>query len=133
MNVELTGPSPTKMEELAVERVIACWLEMEYLSAAYPVAKGETLVHARFVLRQRESAERRFQAAMKSLTTLRALLPECRSREIDRSGTGHAKSECRGSRRPSEYLSDADGKQRTNDHTNNRLKAYFAEPEPAEV
>ena len=74
MKTELSGPSPSKIEDLAVERIVACWLEMEYLATAYPVAKGETLGQARFVLKQKESSERRFNAAMKSLTTLRALL-----------------------------------------------------------
>ena len=133
MRTELSGPKPSKMEMLAVERIVACWLEMEYLATTYPVAKGETLGQARFVLRQRESAERRFQAAMKSLTTLRTLLPKCDQSKTDPSEAGHGKADGRGSKRPGERPRGADGKGRTNGHPNNRLRAYFVEPEPAEV
>ena len=72
---KLLRPSPSKLEELAAERVVACWLEMEYLNKTYPIAKGETLGQANFVLRQKESAERRFNTAVKSLTILRKLDP----------------------------------------------------------
>lgn len=75
MKTELLGPSPSKLEKLAVERVVACWLEMEYLATAYPVAKGETLGQARFALKQKESSERRFNAALKSLALVRKMLP----------------------------------------------------------
>ena len=133
MRTELSGPKPSKMEMLAVERIVACWLEMEYLATTYPVAKGETLGQARFVLRQRESAERRFQAAMKSLTMLRALLPKCSESKPSPSAAEHGNADRCMSKRPGERPRGSDGERRTNGHTSNRLKAYFAEPEPAEV
>jgi len=83
MKEELLRPSPSKLEELAAERVVACWLEMEYLNTTYPIAEGETLGQANFVLRQKESAERRFHKAVKSLTTLRKLVPSGSSTASD--------------------------------------------------
>ena len=135
MKAELSGPSASKMEELAVERVVACWLEMEYLAATYPVANGETLGHARFVLRQREGAERRFQAAMKSLTTLRALLP---GSDANRSGQVQEREDtCRerhakGTKNRSQR-GHGTGATCYSGDPNNRLRAYLEDAEPIHV
>jgi len=101
MKEELLRPSPSKLEELAAERVVACWLEMEYLNTTYPIAEGETLGQANFVLRQKESAERRFNTAVKSLSTLRKLVPSDSSsaseQTHDEASSGHheANGRCR--------------------------------------
>ena len=134
MKTELSGPSPSKLEKLAVERIVACWLEMEYLATIYPVAKGETLGHARFVLKQKESSERRFNAAVKSLTTLRALLPSGKVQPSDHNDTKeHAKAKCHVNGKSCEPHRGLNGKSRVNGHPKNRLKAYLGESEPVTV
>lgn len=136
MKTELAGPSPSKLESLAVERIVACWLEMEYLATAYPVAKGETLGQARFALKQKESSERRFNAAMKSLTTLRALLP---SGDVRSSDTNHGKKDSEvkcdvnGTRHKPRQGLNGKHKPSVQGHPNNRLKAYMEESEPVTV
>jgi hypothetical protein len=136
MKGELAGASPSKLEKLAVERIVACWLEMEYWATTYPVAKGETLGQARFALKQKESSERRFNAAMKSLTTLRALLPSGDVQSSDHYETkehAHSKSHVSGKQGKPHQGMNGKRKPRVNGHTNNRLKAYLDESEPVTV
>ena len=136
MKTDLSGPSPSKLEKLAVERIVACWLEMEYLATVYPVAKGETLGQARFVLKQKESSERRFNAAVKSLTTLRALLPGGNVKPSDhQESNGHTVGKSRMNGKPCEPHQGLNGKHkpRVNGHPNNRLKAYLEESESVPV
>ncbi len=136
MKTELSGPSPSKLEKLAVERIVACWLEMEYLATTFPVAKGETLGQARFALKQKESSERRFNAAMKSLTTLRALLPNEDTQAVDRhekNEHAHSKSHVNGKQSKSHQGMKPTHKRRVNGHPNNRIKVYLDESEPVTV
>jgi len=136
MKGELAGTSPSKLEKLAVERIVACWLEMEYLATTYPVAKGETLGQARFALKQKESSERRFNAAMKSLTTLRALLPNGNAQASDhheKNEHAHSKSHVNGKQSKSRQGMKATQKRRVNGHPNNRIKVYLDESEPVTV
>ena len=74
METELLGPSPTPLERLCVQRIVACWLETNYAAIKGPEPTGETLKHARFALQVRESAEKRFNAAIKSYSLVRQLL-----------------------------------------------------------
>ncbi len=74
MEVELAGPSPSPLERLAVQRIVACWLETHYAALQGPEPAGSTLKHARFALQVRESAEKRFHAAIKSYSLVRQLL-----------------------------------------------------------
>ena len=136
MKAELSGPSPSKLEKLAVERIVACWLEMEYLATAYPVAKGETLGQARFALKQKESSERRFNAAMKSLTTLRALLPNGDTQAVDHHETkenARAMSQVNGKQCKPRRGMNGKRKPRVNGHPENRMKVYLDESEPVTV
>jgi len=72
---ELLGPSPSKLEELAVERIVACWLEMKFIETSYPLPKGDNLLEAKFALQQKESAQRRYESSIRSLAQIRKLLP----------------------------------------------------------
>jgi hypothetical protein len=40
LKVELAGPSPSPLERLLVERVAACWLQINHADAAAALAKG---------------------------------------------------------------------------------------------
>jgi len=136
MKTELSRPSPSKLEKLAVERIVACWLEMEYLATTYPVAKGETLGQAKFALKQKESSERRFNAAMKSLTTLRALLPNGDAQAVDHHETkehAHSKSHVNGKQSKRHQAMKATHKPRVNGYPKNRMKVYLDESEPVTV
>jgi hypothetical protein len=49
-------------------------LEVEYATTAYPEPRGKSLGQQRHILRYKDSAQRRFDASMKSLLLIRSLL-----------------------------------------------------------
>jgi hypothetical protein len=75
MEKNLAGPSQSALERLAVQRIVACWMETHYAALQGPEPTGNTLKHAKFALQLKESAEKRFHAAIKSLTLIRKMLP----------------------------------------------------------
>ena len=75
MEKDLAGPSPSPLERLTAGRIVACWLETHYAALQGPEPTGNTLKHAKFVLQIKESAEKRFHAAIKSLSLIRKMLP----------------------------------------------------------
>jgi hypothetical protein len=74
MRSELAGPDPTPLEAIAVERVVACWLQLQYVDGLCAQADGE-LGRASFWLKRQTQANRQFHAALKSLCMIRTLLP----------------------------------------------------------
>jgi hypothetical protein len=72
---DLLPINPTPLEKLAVQRVVTCWLDCEYTTTKFPEPKGATLGQQRFTLKMKDSASRRYDAAMKSLLLIQKLLP----------------------------------------------------------
>jgi hypothetical protein len=73
---ELLGPDPSPLERLLVERIVLCWVachDADLKAAAWSLRGGETR-HGLFHLRRQESAQRRLNAAIKALATVRRLL-----------------------------------------------------------
>jgi hypothetical protein len=76
MKHELAGPSPSPLDRLLAERVVACWAEVAYFDALWAQQiKNSTPPQAKYLLRQQESAQRRYLAAMRTLAMLQRLLP----------------------------------------------------------
>ena len=75
MKADLAGEHPTRLERLLVDQVVACWMEVKYMESVSADPGRGTLEQAAFRLKRLESAQRRFDNAVKSLTTLRTLLP----------------------------------------------------------
>lgn len=75
LRAELSGPSPTPLEELLVERVLACWLQVSHADAAAAQARGPHATGAvrAELLRRQESGQRRYLAAVKQLAVVRRL------------------------------------------------------------
>lgn len=75
LKTELAGEHPTRLESLLVDQVALCWLANQQASidAAQP-SSGP--VQATLQLKRTESAQRRLMLAVKTLTTLRALVPQ---------------------------------------------------------
>jgi hypothetical protein len=75
MTTDLLGENPTRLERLLVDQVVSCWLEARYAEAqaVRPASSGVDQAGRR--LRHEESAKRRLQESVKTLTALRALLP----------------------------------------------------------
>lgn len=72
---ELGHKDSSPLEKLAIQRVVICWLELQYAAAVFPIVTGKPTAADTFGLKQKDSAQRRFDAALKSLATLRKLLP----------------------------------------------------------
>jgi hypothetical protein len=77
LKAELSGPTPTALERLLVERVALAWLVAGYSAAAVAGAPGRGLSPARLAQfeRRHERAHRAFLAATKTLATVRKLAP----------------------------------------------------------
>ena len=74
---ELGGPTPSPVERLLVERVVACWMQMAYFDAleAQALHDDERPRLAAYRAKRQEQAHRMYLTSLAALTTLRKLLP----------------------------------------------------------
>lgn len=74
---EIGGMSPSPVERLAVERVVACWMQMAYFDAieAQVLGNDEKPRLAALRAKREEQAHRMYLTALAALATLRKLLP----------------------------------------------------------
>ncbi len=70
---ELLGESPTPVERLLVERVVACWLQVQDADIRYAGAKEPTSRQSEFNQRRMDAANKRYLAALKALALVRKL------------------------------------------------------------
>ena len=74
MRVELAGPVCSPLERLLVERVVACWLQMQYADAMYAQRSPDlNLVWTEHYQQRQDRTHRRFLSACKSLAQVRKL------------------------------------------------------------
>ncbi len=74
LRTELLGENPTPVERLLVERVVACWLQVQ--DAEWRAAQGEnaaTFQQSEFYQRRMDATNRRFLAAVRTLALVRKL------------------------------------------------------------
>ena len=69
----LLGENSTPVEALLVERVVACWLQVQDADIRAAQAKGETFRQADFNQRRMDAAHRRYLSALKALALVRKL------------------------------------------------------------
>jgi hypothetical protein len=74
LRAELAGPTPSPIERLLVERAVACWLQLQYFSAAEAQVHGESPKLTMYRARRHEQAQRMYLTALAAMTTLRRLL-----------------------------------------------------------
>jgi hypothetical protein len=76
LRAELSGPDPSPLEKLLVERVVACWLQCEYADILYAQNRDQpsSVAIRKELMARQESAQRRYLASMKQLATVRKLL-----------------------------------------------------------
>jgi hypothetical protein len=74
LRAELAGPEPTPLERLLVERVIACWLQVQYADAAYAQLQAPSPGQHTAALKRQAGAQQRYLYAIKTLATVRKLL-----------------------------------------------------------
>jgi hypothetical protein len=76
LRAEVTGPSPSPLERLLAERVVACWLQVQYADMAYLGLQGRCTSLSVFAGAEKRQgqAQRRLLAAIKQLALVRKLL-----------------------------------------------------------
>jgi hypothetical protein len=70
---ELSGASPTTLEKLLIDQVVACWLQLHHAQIAAGSDCPKNLMQARFHDQRLECSQRRYFAAMKMLAQVRGL------------------------------------------------------------
>jgi hypothetical protein len=76
LKAEVEGPSPSPFERLLAERIVACWLQVQYADMAYLGLKGRCTSLAVFTAAEKRQgqAQRRLLGAVKQLAVVRKLL-----------------------------------------------------------
>jgi hypothetical protein len=73
MRAELSGPTPTPVEKLLVERIVTCWPQLQDADIRYAQAKDLTFTQADYHQRRIDRAHKRFLSAVRTLATVRRL------------------------------------------------------------
>lgn len=74
MLAELAGPSPTPLERLLVERIVASWLQTYHYDILCAQAGNITIDQGDYMQRRQDRAHKRYLSAIKSLAVVRRLL-----------------------------------------------------------
>jgi hypothetical protein len=75
MKADLAGEHPTPLERLLIGQVVSTWMELKYVESTSADPGHGSLEQAAFRLKRLESAQKRFDQAVKTLTSVRTLLP----------------------------------------------------------
>jgi len=73
LRAELSGPNPTPLERLLIERVVACWLQVQDADVRFAQAKNLSLEWGDYYQRRMDRAHKRYLSAIKTLATVRKL------------------------------------------------------------
>jgi hypothetical protein len=73
LRAELSGPSPAPLERLLVERVVACWLQVQDADVRYAQAKKLSLEWGKYYQQRMDRANKRYLSAIKALAAVRKL------------------------------------------------------------
>jgi hypothetical protein len=73
LHEELAGSSPTPLERLLVERIVACWLHVHHLETIYANNEHLSLELGGYYQRSVSAAQKRYLAAIKTLAVVRKL------------------------------------------------------------
>jgi hypothetical protein len=74
MRLELLGAFPSALEIVCVERIVASWLQVQYVEGQFGASDGD-IQRGRYWLQRQLQANRLYHAAVKSLLLVRQLLP----------------------------------------------------------
>lgn len=75
MRETMTSHKASAMEKLLIDQVIICWLQQQWVNIQHPTAGDVDIPAGRFILQQRESAQRMLNAAHQALHTYRKFAP----------------------------------------------------------
>jgi hypothetical protein len=71
---ELAGPSPSRVEQLLVDRICACWIQLQLVECQAARNATAELELSAFLEDKQERAQRRYLRAIKALAQVRRLL-----------------------------------------------------------
>lgn len=70
---ELEGPNPSHLEKLLIDRIVACWLQVQEADFQAARPNGLSAAQANFVQKRQDKAHKRFLSAIKTLTQVRKM------------------------------------------------------------
>jgi hypothetical protein len=73
LRAELAGSNPTPIERLLVERVVACWLQVQDADLRYAQAKELSAKWGEYYQRRMNHSHKRYLSALKTLALVRKL------------------------------------------------------------
>jgi hypothetical protein len=73
LRAELAGSKPTPIERLLVERVVACWLQVQDADIRYAQARDLSLKWYEYYQRRMSYSHKRYLSALKTLALVRKL------------------------------------------------------------
>lgn len=73
LKAQLSGPAPTPLESLLIERILTCWLEVNWYDFLYVARKDCTIQQADHYQRRQDRAHKRYLSAVKALAQVRRL------------------------------------------------------------
>jgi len=74
MRAELAGPQPTPLERLLVERIVACWLQVQDADVRYAQGQKDcTFAQGEYYQRRQDRAHKRYLSAIRALALVRKL------------------------------------------------------------
>lgn len=73
LRADLAGPNPTPIERLLVERVVACWLQVQDADIRYAQAKDLSVKWYEYYQRRMNHSHKRYLSALKTLALVRKL------------------------------------------------------------
>ena len=83
MRIELAGASPSPLEKLLVERVVACWLQLNHADTMFVGNQSSSEAIRKELVKRQESAQRRYVEAIKQLAQLRKLvMPKAKTSNV---------------------------------------------------
>ena len=81
MRNQLEEPGASRLEKLLIERIVACWLQVQFAEINVATSANQPLPRRRFYQQQLDSANRQFLTSTKQLMALRHLLPKLDKRK----------------------------------------------------
>jgi hypothetical protein len=76
MRKELAGPDPSVLERLLAERIVACWLQVQYAEIIYAQNLGAmNIAQSEYHQRRLDKLHRRYLSAIKALAQVRKMGP----------------------------------------------------------
>ena len=76
MRSELAGPEPSMLERLLSERIVACWLQLQYAEVLYAQNLGErSIAQSEYQQRRLDRFHGRYLSSIKSLAQIRKMGP----------------------------------------------------------